>query len=291
MSVLLMLVSTVTASEKNSYKTYKDISYGSGKYQKMNIYIPQNAYEREYNGAIIFVHGGSWTGRSKDKYNKKEDIERYTKAGYITASINYTLLDMDNIGSASVFDMLDDITLSIKKLKSFTQNKNINVTRLALSGYSAGAHLCMLYCYSRANDSKIKLVFTADRVGPSDFSPEVWDESYEENTAYILTSFLTATVLNQEDIGTKKVKRLCDSISPVHFVKKDSVPSLLGYGGKDKTVPVGNYKSILSAMKKAGAKYDMIYYPNSTHNLSGDDECAKRYTQMFDLYLKKYFGY
>lgn len=290
-SMLLFAVSVIIVSPKNEYKTYKDISYGDGKYQKMNIYIPENACKREYNGAIIFVHGGSWSRGSKDKYDKKEDIDFYTKAGYVTASIDYTLLDGDNTGRASVFDMLYDITLSIKKLKSFTQKKNVKVTKLALSGYSAGAHLCMLYCYSRPKDSSIKLVFTADRVGPSDFSPEVWDEHYGENAAYFLAAILTASAIEEEDIGTKKLKKLCDSISPVHYIKKDSVPSLLGYGGKDSTVPIGNYKSVLSAMKKAGAKYDMVYYPNSSHKLLDDEDSAKRYTQMFDLYCKNYFGY
>lgn len=290
-SALLFVVSVSITSQKNEYKTYKDISYGKGKYQKMNIYIPENACKREYNGAIVFVHGGSWSGGSKDRYDKKDDIDRYTKAGYVTASIDYTLLDADNIGSISVFDMLDDITLSIKKLKSFAQQKNVKVTRLALSGYSAGAHLSLLYCYSRPKDSAIKLVFTASRVGPSDFSAKVWDDVYTENTAYALTSILTAAQLEEKDIGTKKMKNLCNSISPVYYVKKGSVPSLLGYGGKDNTVPIGNYKSILSALKKAGAKYDMVFYPNSSHKLLEDSDCAKRYTQMFDLYCKNYFGY
>lgn len=292
LAVLLLCAGVVSEKkEKYTYTTYNNISYGTGKYQKMNIYIPTGAAKRSENGAIIFIHGGSWTGGSKDRYFRKDDIAHFAKLGYVTASIDYSLIDFNNFGDVTVFDMLDDITLSISKLKSFAKSKKVNITKLALSGHSAGAHLAMLYSYSRSKKSPVKLAFTAAMAGPSEISPAVWDGTWGENSAYMLLIMLTGVALDEKDVGTAKAQKLMNSVSPTYYINKSSVPSLLCYGGKDKTVPIGNYNAVLSKLKSTGAKYDMVFYPNSGHKLDKDEDCDIRYRHLFEGYCEKYFGY
>ena len=57
-----------------------------------DIYIPYSSLKRKnkFNGIILFIHGGGW------EKGVKEDMEfycsRYAKFGYITSTMNYTLL-------------------------------------------------------------------------------------------------------------------------------------------------------------------------------------------------------
>ena len=53
-----------------------------------NLFIPYSSLKNKvnYNGIILFIHGGAWA------FGEKENIEylcsRYSKCGYITAEMN-----------------------------------------------------------------------------------------------------------------------------------------------------------------------------------------------------------
>ena len=80
-------------------------------------------------------------------------------------------------------------------------------------------------------------------------------------------------------------------VSPAHFITKDSVPTLVGYGGKDTTVPAGNAQATKKALEESGIDYTYIFYPNSSHMLFEDYESAHLYDSALNVYLYKYFGY
>lgn len=48
--------------------------------------------------------------------------------------------------------MVDEIGMAVQRIKKFSDNLGLNITKLATSGYSAGAHLSALYAYSRADE-------------------------------------------------------------------------------------------------------------------------------------------
>ena len=58
-----------------------------------DLYIPYYATKRnnEYNGIILFIHGGSWIGGEKEGMDAFCKI--YAQMGYITATMGYTLLN------------------------------------------------------------------------------------------------------------------------------------------------------------------------------------------------------
>lgn len=269
-------------SYSTDYKVYSDIAYGdAGEVNLIDIYIPQAAYDREENGFIIFIHGGSWT--SGKKVDKAADCIEAAAKGYIACTMNYTLM---NNSSYAVDTVLDEIGLAIAKVKEFCDEKGLNITKAALSGYSAGGHLAMLYSYARAEESPVELAFTANRVGPSDFSTDAWGEAGPS-----LARSLAGSEIVNRFTEEGRTDEIVAYVSPVSYVTKDSIPSLFAYGGLDVVVPAGNRKSILNAFEKAGAPYDYVLYPMNGHGLKLNciTPAARKYSKLLFEYCEKYF--
>lgn len=290
-SLFMALVAYLGVSAGNMgvepYRTYFNVSYGEGESNVMDIYVPYSALKRDNNGVMLYIHGGSWTGG--DKLERLGDCSRLARNGYIAATMNYTLRTEEN--GFSALQMVDEIKAAVQKLKEFSDKHKLNITKLATSGYSAGAHLSALYAYSKADESPIEIVFTANRVGPSDISPESWDVAYDEGMAYDLASSLSGIKITEEMIADGRAREIISMISPAHYINEKSVPTLVGYGGKDTTVPIGNADAVKAALEKSGIDYTFVFYPNSSHMLFEDYESAHIYDSALNVYLYKYFGY
>ncbi|MBQ3604565.1 MAG: alpha/beta hydrolase [Clostridia bacterium] len=285
-AVILSSFSVVSAFVGNlsfeKYDVFEDLAYGEAERNTMDIYVPESAYDNEHNGVILYIHGGSWT--SGNKRDMAEKCVRFARKGYITATMNYTLYADGLFGKVTALTMCDEIDKAIEKIKAFSEEKKLNITKLAVSGYSAGAHLSMLYGFSRADKSAIELVFTANQVGPSDFHAEVWGSTG-------LASMLSGLEITAEMKENGEAEKVINLVSPTAYVTKDTVPSILAYGGTDMIVPAGNAERIKAAFENAGAVHNYILYPLSNHGLGLDPLCEMEYINTVEQYCKDYFGY
>ena len=286
--MLIILVSSLISSlipgAPLGYEVYSDLAYADGANNTVDIYLPNSAYDRAENGCILFIHGGSWSGG-----DKSEEIPRcmaYAAQGYVTATMNYTLYTSDNEGALTAFDILDEIGMALAYVRDFLRERGIALTAAATSGYSAGAHLSMLYAYTRADESPVPLLFTANQVGPSDFDTDIWGDS-----GIRLAAKLNATEISEEMILNGEADALIAAVSPAYHVSASSVPSLLAYGGRDTLVKPENGASLLSRLESAGAVYDYVLFENSDHALLSDPLDFIAYYVTLREYCNTYFGY
>lgn len=279
---VLTFVSSTFLGGTAKYEVFSNIAYGAGERNVIDIYVPAEAYEKEANGCILFIHGGSWSSGSKDEM--MGECVALANEGYITATMSYTLINDENRDTYSVMTVLDEITQAIDAIKKFSDEKGLNITKLATSGYSAGAHLSMLYSYARPEESAIPLAFAANKVGPSDFTTESWGEAGPR-----IAKMLAGAAITEQYMNEGKEKELIELVSPVYYVNENSIPSLLAYGGKDKTVPVGNANSVKNAFEEAGAVYDFILFPFSDHILIFAPFSSVQYNLKLKDYCNKYF--
>ena len=267
------------------YEVFSDVVYSDASERNvLDIYIPKAAYGRDENGFLLFLHGGSW--RTGNKEDKAADCIEAAAKGYIAATMSYTLRAGEMEENYAIDTVLDEIGHAIAKVKSFAAEKGVNITKAALSGYSSGAHLAMMFAYARADESPVPIAFTANRVGPSDFSVEAWGKNGPS-----LARSLAGKEVVERYTAEGREEEIVAYVSPVSYVTKDSVPSLFGYGALDVVVPAGNRESILNAFKNAGATYDAVLYPVSGHGLKLNHitPAARKYTAKLFEYCEKYF--
>jgi arylformamidase len=122
-------------------KLLADITYGSDKLQKMDVYLPPSAQAPTAQAPIIvMVHGGAW--RIGDKTHSKvitNKIARWVPKGIILVSLNYRMLP----GTAPLAQA-EDVALALSVIQQKAPGWKGDASQLILMGHSAGAHLVSL---------------------------------------------------------------------------------------------------------------------------------------------------
>lgn len=136
LAALLTAVTTLAAcapvtilngiTPSSTFERTKNISFGEGTRDKLDIYRAKNPKEDE--PVLIFVHGGSWDSGSKDIY--KFLAEGFTKSGYDVVVPNYRIYP-----EAKFPDFLHDNARAV----AFTA-KTFPNRKIVLFGHSAGAY-------------------------------------------------------------------------------------------------------------------------------------------------------
>ena len=274
-----------------------------------NLFIPYSSLKNKdnYNGIILFIHGGAWA------FGEKENIEylcsRYSKCGYITAEMNHTLL-IEKYEDSSIFRILDDVTACITNIKEELKNRGFNENKLelAIGGYSSGAHIALLYGYSIKN-IPIPLKFLIDFVGPITLEPKYWykiknskdtleniepgdiEKAFkEEKLVKVFDDNILVGLMNgfigkkytEEEIkkmienkkvkeNNEKYKELFNMVKyafPTTYINSKTVPTLCQYGGNDTVVGICHYSYLKEISQKYGNIIVNVYMKNSGHFLN-----------------------
>jgi len=254
--------------------------------QKMDIYLPAKKGAAD---VLLYIHGGGW--QEGNKTDQSERCRAYAKQGYAAATMNYRMITPGlplEEQTVTCADMLDDIGAAIAALKDKLTELGYAPRKLAIFGNSAGGHLTMLYGYSRHAGSAIPIAFLAPDVGPSDFSDPEQLVTFGGEAALWLYSAMAGQTVTESDVTGNSP--LIQRISPITYVDANVPPTLLRYGGMDTLVPMSQATRIKAALDGAGVRNDLIIYPNSGHELNGDDDAAEAaFSAKFDEYCEAYF--
>ncbi|MCF0234284.1 MAG: alpha/beta hydrolase [Thermoguttaceae bacterium] len=265
----------------------KRIKYGEKDWQTFDLYVPATAVPEVAGRGVVCIHGGAW------KYGTSMEeafiCKKYAKRGYACASLNYMLYGKKTKSEYSCLAIMDEIDAALAKFKSEASARGFDVERIALTGMSAGAHLAMMYAYSRASTAPLDVAFVAPRVGPSDLHVETWSWMKPESAAQMAV-FATGGKLTVADVlnKTPEAEAAIAAVSPASLVKADSPPTLAAYAAKDILVRRPNYEKMKEALEKSGARFDLVFFPDSNHILGNNPEKTKEYWAKFDDYLVRY---
>lgn len=261
----------------------KDLSFGLSDAQKVDLYLPLSK-PSECTAVVVYIHGGGWTGGDKADY--EADCIKTAESGYAAASVNYRMLG----DGAGWQDMLDDITSAMALVKKMAAENGITLLKAAVSGASAGGHLTMLYAFKNQHTSPIEIAFCAGLCGPSNFTDvRLYEDGDDPAEKYALISALINRQVDRTTLQDFTAE--LQAASPVTYITKDSPPTIVAHGHKDRLVTYSQGTDVFDTFTKAGGICELIPFPNSGHDLSSDPECAERYYKLFNEYELKYFGY
>ena len=293
---------------------YENVQY-SQEDKKLNtydIYIPKNANNQKNLALVLYIHGGAWMGG--DKKEHISDCRKLAKKGYITATMNYTLLDAKKFkdeNPPTIPRMISEIKLCISHILQFTNKENLNINQMALCGNSTGGNLAMLFTFSQRN-FEIPIRFLSIKAAPVDFNILF---KTDKKKLEKLENNLKTGELDSEDVKSKndidslilcctgkkyesqnyhqdEIDGLISNSSPLKYITKTSiVPAILAYGDKDQfTIPL-HYEKLVEKYKEFSGKYELIRFPNSGNTLWNDPDKTKKYEETLTQWCKEYFGY
>lgn len=279
---IVSIISSFGAQLTTESEVLYNVEYGKYTRQVVDVAFPAE-YEKE-QGVILFIHGGGWISGNKSGFMSKA-ITVGKKTGCIAASMNYRYASQ----KVDCRRILDDIDLALAKIKSLAETRGIKVTKAMLVGYSAGAHLSLLYAYSRKDTAPVKPAAVVSYSGPADLT----SEDFIENNALSdgdfmcsLMSKLTGDSITLSNYKRKKAKLL--SISPINYVSSDCVPTIVVQGTKDRIVYASDTRDFVEKLEEKGVTYKYFELPHSGHKLKDDPELFSQSNDAFAQYVKKY---
>ena len=239
---------------QNEVQIIRNLIFGSegGEKQLLDLYLPTT--EEALRPAIVFIHGGGWSGGDKGGWAKQ--AEEMAKLGYVAISINYRLAPKHKYPAAVI-----DSQGAVRWLKINSEKYRIDPERIGSMGDSAGGHLAAMlgvretYPNSAPKDafsSKVNCV--VDYYGRMDLVLSGGAHDYRPD--FIGKSLPEGETLYRE-------------ASPITYVSKTSAPFLIVQGARDPQVePAQSYKMI-EALDRAGVEATLIVISKQGHGFSG----------------------
>lgn len=130
----LPAASTAPFAVPDGTEFYSDIPYGTDPRMRFDLFKPTSAAPTPI---VIFIHGGGFTGGSKDQYGNSDGIRSLLSAGVAYASLEYRVLD--EVDSDGVIKCLSDNRRALKFIRYHASDLNLDAAKVVLRGGSAGA--------------------------------------------------------------------------------------------------------------------------------------------------------
>jgi predicted esterase len=110
---------------------------------KLDLYQPTGDTET-LRPALVWVHGGSFSGGDKTNFVPTDVANTFAKMGYVVVSINYRLLGSGCVQNPSnctiaALEAQHDAQAAVRWLRANAATYKIDATRIGIGGESAGA--------------------------------------------------------------------------------------------------------------------------------------------------------
>ena len=274
--VLPMLLSSCMATFH--YQIKNNISYGE--YQERNLFDIALPKKKTTTSLIVYIHGGAWVAGSKDGFVKKY-IKEYDDE-YAYAAINYRYASEEY----DCNDILEDIQSAMVKIKSYVEEKNYHINKVAFFGHSAGGHLSLLYAYKMKDVCPFDIGFVSSLAGPTDLRDNNYlTDTILKDSYYTLSSYMTGKTIDESNFDTSSEYLL--ECSPINYINK-ACPTIICHGDVDNVVPYSNAETLNSKLEEANVEHAFFTYKNSGHGLENDKNTEKVYQKTFKEYKEKY---
>ncbi|OGX82051.1 alpha/beta hydrolase [Hymenobacter coccineus] len=265
---------------KTTYQVTKDVAYGTDKEQTMDIYLSGEAKKlNSKNFTVIFLHGGGYY--ISDKSKEERYIRPYLKKGMNIVNLNYRI-------KRGVPVATEDLTNALNYLVTQREKYPLNLDRVILTGFSAGAHIASMVAVT-ANDPAypnklapgIKIAGVINFSGPVD-GLDVVEHVFMNNEVPIMKEIGMALFPATTDYAPKE---LVAKYEPINYFDKNDPPFFVWHGGKDDQVPASTFEKFVVLLEKDPNKNTVLFLPEGLHSPS-TSELASAYEKIF-VFLDK----
>jgi carboxylesterase type B len=133
---------TEPINAKGERASFENEMYGPHERNTFDIWL---AKSKQPTPLVIYIHGGGFTGGDKSKYFQSEDVVRFLESGVSVATINYRFMNEAPYG---ILASMNDSKRFVQFIRYHSEKYNIDKTRIACTGGSAGAGTVLWLAFS-----------------------------------------------------------------------------------------------------------------------------------------------
>jgi acetyl esterase/lipase len=242
-----------------------DIAYlEPGRSERLDLYVPSERASDPRTPAVVWIHGGGWTGGSKSASRERNICQTLAAAGFVCISVDYKL------GDGAWPQNLLDCKNGVRYLRAHAAELGIDPDRIAVAGGSAGGHLALMVAY------------TADNRDMEPDAPYSGISSAVRCVAnfYGITDLLTRRETTPDGKLTDRRKpggplavfgvessdaAVVRLASPVAHVTAKSPPTLILHGRADTTVDHGQAIELARVLQEHGVPHELVLLDGVGH--------------------------
>nr|QIQ10812.1 Acetyl esterase [uncultured bacterium] len=242
-----------TAAIQNEVRVTNGITYltASNWEAKLDVYRPAAPGPHP---TILHIHGGGWTGGSR-----KSVVLRalpYLQMGFAVVNVSYRLARVAPAPAA-----VEDCLCALKWIAQNAKEYGFDLSRLAVTGYSAGGHLAL-------TTGMVPATAGLDRQCAGAPLPQVtaivnWfgitdvNELLEGANRRTYAVEWLASLENREAVARR--------VSPLTYVRQDLPPVLTIHGDADPVVPYTHGTRLHAALQSAGVASELVTMEGAAH--------------------------
>lgn len=227
--------------------------------QALKLYItkPADWKADDRRPAIVFFHGGGWTGGAPGQFT--EHSKYFAQRGLVCVQVQYRLLKKNSKSPPTA--CIRDAKSAMRWVRSRAKTLGIDPQRIASAGGSAGGHL-------------------AAAVGVIDGVDDPQDALDVPAKSNAMILFNPVYDNGPGEWGAGRVGDRFGEFSPAHNITKDDPPAIVFLGTEDKLIPVATAKRFQRAQQTVGIESQLLLFPGKGHGFFNHGrEGNKAYTQ------------
>ncbi|MCK5564827.1 MAG: alpha/beta hydrolase [Planctomycetes bacterium] len=233
--------------------TYKQID---GIELQLHIFFPPSHNPSQKTPTIVSFFGGGWNGGTIKHFYRQS--EYWASRGMVAICADYRVASRHK---AAPSECLQDAKSAIRWLRANYKELGIDPKRIASAGGSAGGHLAAATATTKKfNDPNDDLNISCKPNALILFNP-VFDNG-------------------PDGFGYDRVKKYWKDFSPMHNLDKNTPPTIVFLGTKDKLIPTATAKKYKEKMESNGSRCELFLYDGQEHGFFNH---GKNNTSLFFL--------
>jgi acetyl esterase/lipase len=235
-------------------RVYKTVA---GRELKLTIANPADWKPDDRRPAMVFFHGGGWTGGAPTQFERHSDY--LAARGMVCFQVEYRLLKGVPKGEPPLV-CVQDAKSAMRWVRSHALELGVDPRRIGAGGGSAGGHLAAFVGMVDGLDDPLDDLKVSPRANALLLFNPVFDNGPENGWG-------------KERVGTR-----FREFSPAHNISADDPPTIIFLGTQDRLIPMEVVKRFKVGMDKAGVRCEALFYEGQGHGFFNG---AKPETQQY----------
>jgi acetyl esterase/lipase len=215
--------------------------------EKLDLYLPHGS-ARADRPAVVFIHGGGFTGGDKAEYRSASVSADLARAGYVVVSCNYVLgpKTKEGVWPRNIADCRE----AVRWVRAHAKELGVNPDKIAVAGGSAGGYLALMVGLSD------------DRTGPGgDPQAKVSAKVSAVIDLYGVANFSKHGKGDVPGVGAAEQA----SYLPARQADPKDPPVLILHGTADTTVDIQQSQDLAAALAQARLDHEFIVVAGAPH--------------------------
>jgi acetyl esterase/lipase len=231
---------------------------------KIYVHLPPDWKAADKRPAIVFFFGGGWTGGTTEQF--RPQAAYLATRGLVTARADYRVKSRHG---TTPRECVEDAKSAVRWLRQKAGDLGIDPARVIAAGGSAGGHLAACTALVEGLDAK----------------DEDAAVSSKPNALVLFNPVLDLVGLAEAagKAATPDNETVARQISPILYVKKDTVPMILFYGTADRFAAQG--RAMLDKSKEVGNRVELYVAEGLPHGFFNKPPWTEITTRQADAFL------